>query len=197
MLARAVFRLRIETMSSPAGSTAAVRKALRRFRRNRRGSAAVEFALVAPVFFALLFAIFETALVFFAGQALENGVQDTGRLFFTNQANCDGMSQADFKQKICDRVSALMSCSGVDIDVRSYAAGTAITIADPINGSGNYSPNFAYQPPICNSNDTVVVRGFYQWPLVVTGIGYNIANIGRGTANSKRLLAATSAFRPQ
>ena len=48
-------------MSSPAVSTATVRNALRRFRRNRRGSAAVEFALVAPMFFALLFAIIETA----------------------------------------------------------------------------------------------------------------------------------------
>ena len=64
-------------MSSPAGSTAAARKALRRFRRNRRGSAAVEFALVAPVFFALLFAIIETAIVFFAGQVLETVTQDS------------------------------------------------------------------------------------------------------------------------
>ena len=39
---------------------------LRRFRRNRRGSAVVEFALVAPMFFALLFAIIETALMFFS-----------------------------------------------------------------------------------------------------------------------------------
>jgi Flp pilus assembly protein TadG len=184
-------------MSSPAGSTATVRNALRRFRRNRRGSAAVEFALVAPVFFALLFAIIETALVFFAGQVLETGVQDSGRLLFTNQSNCAGMSQADFKQNVCDRVSALMSCSGIDVDVRSYAAGTAITIADPIVG-GAYASNSVYQPPACNTTDqTVVVRGFYQWPLVVTGLGYNIANIGRGTASSKRLLAATSAFRPQ
>src|SRR5436305_2220296 len=136
---------------SPAGTTATVKKALRRFRRNRRGSAAVEFALIAPIFFALLFAIFETALVFFAGQVLENGVQDSGRLLFTNQANCNGMSQSDFKQKICDRVSALMSCSGVDIDVRSYAAGIPITITDPINGGGNYAPNFVYQPPLCNT----------------------------------------------
>lgn len=177
---------------------AAVRKAFRRFRRNRRGSAAVEFALVAPAFFALLFAIIETALVFFAGQVLETGVQDSGRLFFTNQANCSGMLAADFKQNVCDRVSALMSCSGIEVDVRTYAAGTAITITDPIDGSGNYAPNSVYQPPVCNStNDTVVVRGFYQWPLFVTGLGYNIANIGRGTASSKRLLAATSAFRPQ
>ncbi len=55
-------------------STASVRNAVRRFRRNRRGSAAVEFALVAPVFFALLFAIIESAMVFFAGQVLETGV---------------------------------------------------------------------------------------------------------------------------
>jgi Flp pilus assembly protein TadG len=184
-------------MSSPAGSTATARKALRRFRRNRRGSAAVEFALIAPVFFALLFAIIETALVFFAGQVLETGVQDSGRLLFTNQSNCAGMSQADFKQNICDRVSALMSCSGIDVDVRSYPAGTAITITDPLV-SGAYVSNSVYQPPACNTTDqTVVVRGFYQWPLIVTGLGYNIANIGRGTSNSKRLLAATSAFRPQ
>jgi Flp pilus assembly protein TadG len=184
-------------MSLPAVSMVAVRKAFRRFRRSRRGSAAVEFALIAPVFFALLFAIIETALVFFAGQVLETGVQDAGRLFFTNQANCSGMSASDFKQNVCDRVSAMLSCSGVDVDVRTYTAGTAITITDPIV-SGNYSSNSVYQPPSCNSTtDTVVVRGFYQWPLFVTGLGYNIANIGRGTATSKRLLAATSAFRPQ
>ena len=57
-------------MPSPAASTASIRTVLRRFRRNRRGSAAVEFALVAPVFFALLFAIIETAIVFFAVEIL-------------------------------------------------------------------------------------------------------------------------------
>jgi Flp pilus assembly pilin Flp len=62
------------SMSSPAAFTASIRHALRRFRRNRRGSSAVEFALVAPVFFALLFAIIETVIVFFAGQVLETGV---------------------------------------------------------------------------------------------------------------------------
>ena len=57
-------------MSSPAGSAATtlVRKPLRRFRRDRRGSAAVEFALIATPFFALLFAIIETSIVFFAGR---------------------------------------------------------------------------------------------------------------------------------
>ena len=73
-------------------STASVRNAMRRFRSNRRGSAAVEFALVAPVFFALLFAIIESAMVFFAGQVLETGVQDSGRLLYISQ----NVNQAQF-----------------------------------------------------------------------------------------------------
>ena len=50
-------------MSSPVATKLTLRNIVRRFRRNRRGSAAIEFALVAPVFFALLFAIIETAIM--------------------------------------------------------------------------------------------------------------------------------------
>ena len=39
--------------------------------------------------------------------------------------------------------------------------------------------------------DIVVVRLFYQWPLVVTGLGWNPSNIN----GNKRLLSATAAFR--
>lgn len=173
----------------------AIVRRLRHFRRDRRGSAAVEFALVAPMFFALLFALLETGMVFFASQLLETGIQDGARLMYTSQT----VSAADFKAAVCARASLLMDCSKVDIDVRSYDPGTTITITDPIDGSGNYiSGNFVYQPPAFPSSKTVVVRGFYQWPLFVTQLGYNIANIGRtSSADKKRLLAATTATGPQ
>lgn len=170
---------------------------LRRFGRNRRGSAAIEFALVAPLFFALLFAIIETALVFFAGQVLETGTQDAARAFLTSQVQSNGTSAVDFKQSICDKVSALFSCSDIYVDVRSFAPGTAITLVNPIDGSGNFVNSFVYQPPALNSSNTVVVRAFYQWPLYVTKLGYDISNIARGTSSSKYLLAATAALRPQ
>ena len=70
----------------PAASTASLRNILRRFRRSRRGSVAVEFALVAPVFFALLFAIIETAIMFFASQALETITANSARYIMTGQA---------------------------------------------------------------------------------------------------------------
>ena len=186
-------------MSSPAGSTVATLKLLlrfRRFRRDRRGSAAVEFAMIATPFFALLFAIIETSIVFFAGQVLETGLQDSARLLYTHQAQDQGMTAQQFKTDLCTRVAVLMNCSIVDIDVKFYNAGTAITITDPIDGSGNYNPaGFTYTTPPPGSNATVVARAFYQWPLYVTGLGYNIANIGRNTSFSKRLIAATAAFR--
>jgi Flp pilus assembly protein TadG len=183
-------------MPWPTVLLAAAGKAARRFRRNRRGSTAVEFALVAPMFFALVFAILETALVFFAGQILEIGTQDTARLLFTNQAQ-GTMSQTAFQQNLCGRVSVLMNCNNLYVDVKSYSSFTAITsanLADPIDANGNFdSSNFTYQAS--SPGSTVVVRAFYQWPLFVTGLGYNIANIGRGTANSSKLLSAVAAFR--
>lgn len=180
---------------SPFISRAAAAISSKRFRHNDRGSAAVQFALVAPIFFALLFAIIETSLVFFAGQVLETGVQDSARLMLTHQAGDANMTQAQFTTNLCNRVSVLFTCSGLYVDVKTYPPGTAITITSPIDGSGNFVNNFTYQAPDAGNPNTVVVRAFYQWPLYVTQLGYNIANIGRGSSSSKYLLAATSAFR--
>ena len=182
---------------SRAASRASLQHRLRRFRRSQRGSAAVEFALVAPVFFALLFAIIETSMVFFASQVLENGVQEASRQLYTHQLQDSGLSltdeEAQFKFNLCTNVQVLLSCP-LDVDVRFYPAGTPITITDPISG-GNYdNTNLVFQLPPKNSSATVVVRSFYQWPLFVTGLGYNIANLGRGSSSSKRLLTATNAF---
>ena len=71
-----------------------VGKLFRRFRRNRGGSAAVEFALVAPIFFALLFAIIESAMVFFASQLLETVTADSARLVMTGQAQTAATTQS-------------------------------------------------------------------------------------------------------
>jgi Flp pilus assembly protein TadG len=143
----------------------------------------------------MLFAIMETALLFFAAQVLETGTQDTARLMLTNQAQNSGMTQAQFKQDLCTRLAVLFSCQSVVVTVKAYPANTLIPasdLANPIAG-GNFVNNAVYQMP--NPGDTVMVRAFYQWPLFVTQLGYNIANLGRNTTSAKRLLAATAAFR--
>ena len=111
-------------MPSSAAATSSFRTVLRRFRRNRGGSAAIEFALVAPVFFALLFAILETALVFFAGQVLETVTQDSARKIMTGQAQMANYSKEQFKENVvCPPLAlarVLFNCDNVFIEAKSY-----------------------------------------------------------------------------
>jgi Flp pilus assembly protein TadG len=166
---------------------------LRRFRRNRTGSAAVEFALVAPMFFAVLFAIIELALVFFSSQILETVTQDTARLIMTGQAQTASYTQAKFKEEVCARLTLMFDCAnGVSIDVQNYKLFSTVDIADPIvtapDGKKDFVPPNNYLPG--GPGDIVVVRLFYKWPLFVTGLGFNLSNL----RDSKRLLTATAAF---
>ena len=194
-------------MSSPVASTISFRSLLRRFRRNRKGDAVVQFALVAPMFFALLFAIIETALMFLASQVLETITQESARLIFTGQQQTQQLTagqllacplqpdptkpanpQGQFKCLACANIPALLDCSKLSVDVESYPSFSAVTINSQIDGSGNFVNNMQYNPG--GPGDIVVVRLFYQWPLFVTGLGYNIANM----SGNQRLLVATAAF---
>ena len=112
-----------------ADSTASVRGTWRRFRRNRRGSAAVEFALVAPAFFALLFAIIETGIMFLAGQVLESVNQSSARMILTGQAQTQSFTQTQFANYVCSQVPALFTCGNIYVDVQSYPAFSNIVIS--------------------------------------------------------------------
>ncbi len=161
----------------------------RRFVRQQDGSAAVEFALIATPFFALLFAIIETAMVFFAGQTLEAAASDSARLIMTGQAQTQNFSASDFKTQVCNRIYGLFDCSGgVYVDVKSYSSFAAVT-ATPVTASNFSTGNMSYSPGTVG--DIVVVSLYYQWPIYVSMLGNNLSNLG----GNKRLLAATSVFR--
>jgi Flp pilus assembly protein TadG len=168
--------------------------AARRFVRRQDGAAAVEFALVAAPFLALIFAIIETALVFFAGQTLEAAASDSARLIMTGQAQAAGYSKDDFKTKVvCNYLKtgvSLFDCeNGVTVDVKSYTNFAAINTAPPIVDGKLDTSSISYTPG--TAGDIVVVRLYYQWPLYVTLLGNDLSNLGGG----KRLLVATSVFR--
>jgi hypothetical protein len=90
---------------------------------------------------------------------------------------------------VCSQVPALFTCGNIYVDVQSYPAFSNITISSQIDAAGNFINNMHYSPG--NACDIVVVRLFYEWPLFVTGLGYNISNL----TGNKRLLAATAAFK--
>jgi len=163
----------------------------RRFRSNRQGTAAVEFALVAPVFFALLFAIIETAIMFFASQVLETITQGSARQILTGQAQSANYPDATHFRTavVCPLIPAIFNCNNISIDVKNYPAFTNVVINSQIIAGSFDSSTLSYSPG--GPGDIIVVRFFYQWPLFVTGLGYNIANL----TGSKRLLIGAAAFK--
>jgi Flp pilus assembly protein TadG len=137
-----------------------------------------------------VFAIIETSVVFFASQALETAAADSARLILTGQAQKAGMDQAQFKQAVCSKIYGLFDCAnGVSVDVRTFSSFSAINLPSPVDGNGQMTGNMSFQPG--GPGQIVVVRLFYQWPVYVSLLGFNLADMAGG----KRLLAATVAFR--
>jgi Flp pilus assembly protein TadG len=169
--------------------------AARRFARRQDGAAAVEFGLVAAPFLALLFAIIETAIVFFAGQALETAAADSARLIMTGQAQTGAtpLNKTTFKDEVCKRIYGLFDCAnGIYVEVKKYTDFSSVDLSSPVDTStGKFKDNTgsAYDPG--GPGDTVVVRLFYAYPVYVSLLGFNLADM----ADGKRLIAATSVFR--
>ena len=119
--------------------------------RSDQGSAAIEFAFVAPVFFALMLGILEIGVMMFAQFALQNSVMDAARLIRTGQVHsaalliqdqvpvpqCAADNGSDqlsfnnegqwFKQQICCGVSPL-------IDDATCKSDVVVTVAAPSAG---------------------------------------------------------------
>lgn len=161
-------------------------------RRCTSGMAAVEFAMIAPVFFLLLMAIVETGMVYFAETTLENGVETAGRMIRTGQVQAGNMTQTAFRQAICDNIDSFMSCdsSKLSIDIRAFSNFGTASYPPAFDADGKVNPALnAYQPG--TSCQVVLVRAFYAWDLFTPLFSNYFANLG----HSRRLLTASIAFR--
>ena len=161
----------------------------RRFARDRRGAAAVEFALIAIPFFAVLFASLETGLIFFAEQTMESGVAKAARLIRTGQAQSGKFDESKFREAVCHYMIVASNCmSSIRVDVRTFKSFKTADFSRPTEKQLQ-NPNFKYDPGI--GGDIVLVRTFYEWPTFFNFMGYNMSDL----SNGKRLLAAASTFR--
>jgi Flp pilus assembly protein TadG len=161
----------------------------RRFGRNRDGATVVEFSIVIFPFLAIMFAIIEIGLVFFAGQVLETATADSARRIMTGEVQNSKMDVAAFKADVCARLQALFNCEAVYIDVKKYNTFSAAEIPQPVKDNELDVDGFGYEPGV--QGDIVVVRVAYEWPIVVRDFGFNLSTL----ANGKRLLMATASFR--
>jgi Flp pilus assembly protein TadG len=138
----------------------------------------------------LSFATLQTAIIFFAGQALETAAATSARLILTGQAQTQGWSEAQFKQQVCNNITGLFNCqNGVYIDVENYASFAAANLSSPVTGGNLNTSALNYNPG--GPGDVVVVRLYYKYPVYMNLLGFSLSNLNGGY----NLLAATAIFK--
>ncbi len=70
-----------------------------RYLRQQRGAVAVEFAIVASLFFLLLFAILEFSLMFWANLTMQHAVREGARYAVTGRADLDPNEEQQIRER--------------------------------------------------------------------------------------------------
>lgn len=144
-----------------------------------RGAAAVEFALVATPFIALMLGILLTSLAYLGQEALESAVEMSARTVVTGQAQAadiqggvTGMNQGQlaerFRQAACKGLPGFMSCSRLYVDVRSAATGASLgNNALSLTFGADGKPNNSFSYDLGSQGSLVMIRLLYIWPLPI------------------------------
>ncbi len=164
---------------------------------DRKAATAVEFALIAAPFLAIIAALTQTFLVFFAQSVLENAVRQSSRQILTGQVQTQDASltqaqaMAAFHQTVCNSAAVLFTCTGLMVDVQVANNWSSANTGMPIltyDSNGNVTNTWQFNPG--NAGDVVVVRVVYLWPVFFGPIAFNMAN----QANGSREIMASAAF---
>jgi Flp pilus assembly protein TadG len=166
--------------------------AIRRFGRARRGSAAVEFALVLAPFFLLTFGLAEIAMIGYAQASLDGAVSDVARSIRTGQAQMGGLTAGQMKDRLCGRMSRLLAVdcgANLYLDVNRFDSFVAANQGVPIQNGEFQDNGFGYSPGA--PSEIVVVRAYYRWQIMTPMFQPVFQNVTDG----KRILIATMMFR--
>jgi len=134
-------------------------------RAERRGNAAIEFAVVAPVLVLLVAAIVELSLVTLTSGSLQAAVAKASRYGVTGQA-ADGERRAAILAILAERTFGLIDIGSAEIETLVYPSFAAIGTAEPFTDTND---NGAHDPgePFVDSNG----NGVWDADMGAAGLG--------------------------
>lgn len=160
---------------------------------NDRGAAMLEFALLAPVFFAILGAILQTSIVFLAGQFLESAVYHSSRVIRTGEAQNTNWSIENYRSALCDGLYSLVNCERLHIEVDvldNFASANVTPPYDPncVENCDWTRPEKWVPGP---ASSIVLVQVHYKFPLVLSFAQLSLNTLPDGSL----LLGSATVFR--
>ena len=161
---------------------------------DRKGSAAVEFALVAPPFLALMFSTFEVGWFYFATSQIDAAAIESARTIRTGQVQKAGLTKEQFFAQVCPKVAAFGDCDDIlTVEVDTFASFQALAADTSAVVCSNDEPQeieaLAYNPG--GENAIVRLRVCLLYKTINPTIGVNVSE----TADGKRRVYSTYILR--
>ncbi len=157
----------------------------------KAGSAAIEFAFVAPVFFVFLMGTMEVGIMFMGDFVLQNATNDAAREIRTGQVALGNVTQDQFRQMVCNNVAPILKCdTRLQVDVETFPSFGSLTLTPPLRPDGTLDPTLNNWQPgtVCS---IVLVRTFYTWDVSTPLLTPFLVDM----AGNEHLLSAAAAFR--
>lgn len=160
---------------------------IRRFLRHTGGNPLIQFALVAPVFLALVFMIVDDGLTIFTQATLDNATRDAARNILLGTYQKGGNTISDFTTAVCNEMGGLIpSCtSNLQVYVNNASSFSGLSAQSASGGSLSNAGTFS----MGTASAHVIVQTAYNRAY--------IAFIGRYVSGGSLLLISTIVFQTE
>ncbi|MEL7047935.1 MAG: TadE/TadG family type IV pilus assembly protein [Pseudomonadota bacterium] len=139
--------------------------ALRRFSKDKSGSAAIEFAMVFPIYLLMVLSLITSGLYYFTDSGLHNAVETASRKIRTGQVQTAGLTVDQFKQEICD-AGTFLNCANLRVLLQRGSSWNEINPAACVE-NGTLSTSSGSTQPVSDfaggAGDVVLVTACYEW----------------------------------
>lgn len=163
-----------------------------RFKKDKRGSVAIEFGFLAMPFFLIIFAIIESCYAFTVQQVMTNTTDIVARSIRVNGLSQAAATGTVVRDRICAGISNWVStgCPGLEVDIKVYTTYAAVPTVIPRSADNDVNTS-GFAANVGISRDIQHLRVFYRWPYMTDFIGHKLAEL----PNNKTLLFASATWR--
>lgn len=161
---------------------------------DKNGVAAMEFTLLAPIFFAIIFGIIEMGYLFLKINMLNNAVAVVSKVVYTGAAADGTVTYEDIEESICDNIYfSGPNCAGnlhIELTEISSFSDFPTTAAECEDTDVNLTPSVSYNPGSAKS--IIFMRACFMTDILMPGLAFGLHL--EKTDNNKYALISSTAF---
>jgi Flp pilus assembly protein TadG len=162
-------------------------RAVDRWRDAESGAGAVEFAMLSPVFIALILIAIQTAVMFLAKSELDLATQAAAREVMTGQVT----TSAQLQTALCNNIGGIFTCSNMMINMQSYSTLASMQTSTPtVNYNSGGAVSNSWTTNFGTAGSLMVMQVMYQFPVFGFGPLFSFATQSNGT----NLMISTAVF---